>query len=847
MFYTFVDKLGNRIFHRYVDDQGVRHEEVIDGYPIEMFTFGKTKDAKSLDGRSLSRVSFNDIKDAQEFIRNYKDTIKIFGQTSLAHQYISHTYPEDINVDISKLVVLNFDIEVRHDDGFPHAHTAKDEILSISMKVFGKDKFITLGTKDYTPKNPKNVYVKCNNEKHLLNTFLGFWKTIRPDIITGWNIQGFDIPYLVNRIKRTLGDDAVLQLSPFQAYFKNSKYVIADREIKDGRGARTYSILGVTSFDYLELYKKFNPEKLESYKLDFVGEFEGVGKKVDYSEYGNNLMRLYNENYEKFVEYNEQDVMLVELIDNKKEFVRLGMSVATMTKSRLSEIFGTVKIWDNLVYNMLKKDGIVVPPENFGAEAKDFIGGFVKEPKPGRYKWIVSLDLTSLYPSIIRMYNMSPETIVRDAMGTQDWLAKMLRMEPVTEEAKAEGCSMAANGTIYRQDIEGILPRAMTFVFEERKRYKKLMLEAKKEKEKFLKDNKNATEDEIKVYDSKISMLNATQLALKVVANGGYGAIANTAFRYFNPEIAEGITLTGQMTIQYIETKINAFVNLLLGTEDVDYVVTMDTDSVYVTLEKWVDTLGLTDNQQIVDKIDELVKTKIEPMLNQEYQALANYVGAKKNLMDMKREAIGDIGIFRGKKNYILQVYDLEGVRYTTPELKMTGIETARSSTPRIVRDELEECLKVIVNGTNNDLFKRIENFREKFNTSPLYAIAFPRGVSEIEKWINNGPIPYKKGTPIHVKATIFHNKLIRDNVNLHKKYEQIKEGNKIKFIYLKEPNHLRSNAIAFVEELPTEFGLDDSIDKVLQFEKCFLNPLKSFTDLVNWKIEKKPTLEDLF
>ena len=855
MFYTFVDRMGPRVFHRYIDDQGKRHEEVIKEFPIEIFTPGKTKDSVALDGSNLSRIIFTDIKEAQDFVKNYKEAMPIHGQTSWAHQFISYQYPQDIQFDMSKMVILNFDIEVKSDEGFPHPSIAKDPILSISMKVFGKDQFITLGLKPYNKRREQDIYVQCNNETHLLNVFLGFWKRIRPDILVGWNISGFDIPYIVNRMRRLLGEKYLKELSPFSAHIRHG---VTEVPIKDGRGETTYRILGINTFDYMELYKKFNPEKLERYSLDFVGEHEGVGKKLDYSDYGNSLTRLYNENFQKFIEYNEMDVELVEKLDNKLEFIRLGISIAMMTKSRYSEIFGTVKIWDNLIYNMLKKQGIQIPPENFTKEAKDFIGGFVKEPKPGRYEWVVSLDLTSLYPSIIRMYNMSPETLVANARGTDTWLAKMLRQEPVTQEAKNEGCVMAANGTIYRQDITGVLPTAMTFVFDERKRVKKKMLEEEKKKQRLLKELKKAMKEfnneneiiedlkrQIGECDKNISALDAAQKGLKVVANGGYGATANTAFRYFNPEISEAITLTGQMTIQFIERKINEYINNFLKTENKDYVITMDTDSVYITLNDWVKGLNIENKNEIVDKIDSLVKAEIEPMLEKSYKELSEYVGANKNLMDMKREAIGDVGIFRGKKNYILQVYDNEGVRYSTPKLKMVGIETARSSTPRMVRNELTKCLDVIVNGTQEDLLKRIATFRNKFDKSPLVDIAYPRGVSNIKKWLSNGAIPYRKGTPIHVKAVIYHNKLIQENPELHTKYEQIKEGNKIKFIYLKEPNKLQSNAIAFNEVLPKEFGLDKFIDKDLQFEKCFLSPLKSFTDLVQWKVEKTSTLED--
>lgn len=841
MFYTYADKVGNRIFHRYVDSFGKRHIEIIDEYPLEIYTPGIIKDSTSLDGLKLSKISFDSVKAFNEFVKSQKETMKLYGQTSAAHQFISSHYPGEIKFDISKCKILNFDIETEADQGFPEPKYASQKILSISLKVFGTNEFVTLGLKEIkNKKSKKSKFIQCNNEAHLLNTFLGLWMTIKPDFITGWNIEGFDIPYLVNRIKRVLGDEKANELSPFH---KHSKYVLQPIEIKNGRGDETYRIAGVTALDYMQLYMKFAPQKLESYKLDFVGEHEGVGNKIDYSDFGGSLTRLYNENYDLFIEYNEQDVLLVEKLDEKLDFIQLAISIAMMTKSRLSEVFGTVKIWDNLIYNMLRAEGIQPPPENFARDAVDFLGGYVKEPIPGRYEWVVSLDLTSLYPSIIRMYNMSPETLVGASRGRESWMNRMLNQEPVTSEASAEGCAMAANGTIYRQDIDGILPKAMTYVFNERKRFKNLMLKCKKEREKLAK-----SKEDTKEKDKEIAMMNAFQLAMKVVANGGYGSIGNSSFRYFDPQIAEAITLTGQMTIQYIERKINAFLNEKFKTENIDYVITMDTDSVYVTLKKFVDGLGLEDKSKIVDALDTFIKSEIEPMLEKEYQALADYVGCKKNLMDMKREAIGDVGIFRGKKNYLMQVYDNEGVRFAKPQLKMVGIETAKSSTPKIVREELSKCLDVIINKTNDDLFKNIKEFKEKFMSSDIVSISSPRGCNEFKKFMTNNPTsPFKKGTPIHVKGVISYNQALRENDKLAKKYEPIKEGSKIKFIYLIQPNHFRTNVISFIDRLPEEFGLEEYIDKETQFDKVFIRPLKSFTDLVGWKTEKTNDLSDLF
>lgn len=482
MFYTYAEKYGSRIFHRFIDENGKHAEEVVEGFPIELFVPGARQDSVALDGRPLSRIDFSSVKDASEFLRsNQAEALEIYGNTDLASQFIAKVYPGEIKFDPAKFVVLNFDIEVEHGDGFPHAHIAAQEVQSITMKVFGQDKFITLGLKDYTPKRKQDVYVKCNNEGHLLNAFIGFVKVIKPDILTGWNIVGFDIPYLVNRIARVLGKGEADRLSPFSQWTKRT---ITEAKIKNVKGddAQTFRILGITALDYLDLYKKFSPDKLESYKLDFVGEHEEVGRKFDLSEWGGNLMRLYREDFESFIDYNIQDVYLVELLDRKLQFMSLAASVAYMTKSRHRDVLGTTKIWDNLIYNMLLEDGIQIPPLKERRERGEFVGGYVKEPKPGLYRWVVSLDFSSLYPTIIRMFNMSPETLLNTSVGKQ-FADKLLAREANTKEVLAEGATIVGNGTVYRQDIHGVLPRAMTFVFNERKRIKNHMLseDAKKQ------------------------------------------------------------------------------------------------------------------------------------------------------------------------------------------------------------------------------------------------------------------------------------------------------------------------------------------------------------------------------
>lgn len=292
-YYTFVDKVGDSIYHRYVDANGKRRNEVVKNFEYELFLPDPNGTEVSLYGDKLSRHTFNSIYEMREFVEGYKSYVKIFGNQSPVHQFIAKTYPDEIKMTNSNYVVLNFDIEVEHANGFPEPRYAQQEILSISCKVFGRDERITFGTKKSKRKPHKDSkYVECNNERSLMNYFLQYWQDTSPDIVTGWNIDGFDIPYIVNRIKNIMDDSEVRRLSPFGAYTKSCL------RLKDDGLVYEYTILGITSFDYINLYKKYSPKKQESYKLDFVANYELDSRKVDYSIWGGSLMRLYDGEYD---------------------------------------------------------------------------------------------------------------------------------------------------------------------------------------------------------------------------------------------------------------------------------------------------------------------------------------------------------------------------------------------------------------------------------------------------------------------------------------------------------------------------------------------------------------------
>lgn len=832
--YTYAEKQGNRLFVREAWRDGdvvVNAPRVIDEYPFELFlpsSDGREPDSLSIYRQGLSRLQFEDVKSMVEFV-DHHDGLEIHGMEDPLAQWLAREYPVAPHVDMGLLSILNIDIEVEHSQGFPSALYAAQEILSITMKWFGKPS-ITLGLKPLD----RPGYFHCPNEVAMLETFLDFYERNYPDVITGWNVELFDITYLVNRMRSILGPKAPARLSPFAS---KSRQPISDRT--DYRGEPYYKILGVTVVDYLELYKKFSPDKQESYRLGHIGEVELGETKVDYSAYGNSLMRLYHENFPLFIEYNEVDAILVEKLDVKLQFLQLLFTITYLVRGRVEDSQATVKPWDTLLYNMLLPLGMQPPPHPRPSN-QNIVGGFVKEPEPGLKRWVVTLDLASLYPNIARTLNMSPETIV-------------FRGQPCIDEILAgnaptpmEGCAMAANGSQYRQDIVGIIPMAMGFLLDQRNVEKGNMKDEKKKKEaaKAAGDEQAAS-----IRDANVSRLNAVQLALKTLANGGYGAIANKHFRYFDVDIAEGITMTGQTVIQFIAAAISAKMDELMGTSGVDYVIGSDTDSCMTSIapfmDAYIEACGMPDRyEELIDVADAFVKKNLEEeVLVPKFAELSALLGSKKSTLSMKREAIADRGLFRAKKNYVLQVWDNEGVRYAEPEMKMVGIETARTTTPKMCRDMLEEALKIILNGDEAQLNARFKEWKDQFMAAPPEAIAFPRGVSEIKKWTGEDGRAILK-TPVQTKAAMCYNMMLK-NAGLMER-EPITEGSKLKFVYLKHGNPTGYNVIGFIDDLPAPFGLNDWIDRKDQFEKALETPLRSFTSLVNWTVGPKRASLDL-
>ena len=828
-FYTNVQMIGNNFLVREVVN-GKREIYKEEYSPTLFVKSNKKTKYKTLDGESVEPVKPGTVRDCREFYKKYDgvDGFKIFGNNRYIFQYLSDKYPQDeVKFDISQINLVTMDIEVKAEQGFPDPESCSEEMLTISLQDYATKKITTWGRKPYVPTQDNVTYYHFSDEIEMLNSFLYHWSKNPPDVITGWNVRLYDIPYLCGRISRIMGDKKCKLLSPWGLVSQDEIYI-------SGRRYNVYDIAGMTTLDYLELYKKFTYKAQESYRLDYIANVELGQKKLDHSEF-DTFKEFYTGNWKKFVDYNIIDVELVDRLEDKMKLIELALTMAYDAKVNYQDVMYQVRMWDTIIYNYLKKRNIVIPPKDSSDKNDKYAGAYVKEPKPGKYDWVVSFDLNSLYPHLIMQYNISPETLL-ETKHPSVTVDKILGEELTFEMYKDS--AVCANGAQYRKDVKGFLPELMEKMYAERVVFKKRMLEAKQAYEK----------TPTKTLEKEIARCNNIQMAKKISLNSAYGAIGNQYFRYYKLANAEAITLSGQVSIRWIENKMNDYLNKLLKTEDIDYVIASDTDSIYINFGPLVDKFfnSKIDNKaKIVSLLDQVCKDKLEPFIDKSYQELANYVNAYDQKMFMKRENIADRGIWTAKKRYILNVWDSEGVRYEEPKLKMMGIEAVKSSTPAPCRKMIKDALNIMMSGTEEDVIKFIDDSRVQFKKLPPEDIAFPRTVSNVNKHKSTSSI-YAKGTPIHARGALLYNHHIKDK-KLDNKYSLINNGEKIKFCYLKKPNWIHENVISFISDFPTELDLDKSIDYELQFEKAFLEPVKVILDAIGWNVEKVVNLELFF
>ena len=821
-FYTNVSQWGNNLLLREVID-GKRVNRKVKYSPTLYCPVMRETHFKTLEGKYVTPIKHQTMKDAKEWVEQYKQQPHLlYGNTQYAYSFLYENYP-NLDWSLEEILIATIDIEVACENGFPNPQDAIEPLLSITIKNHSNKQIFVWGVGEYKTHRNDVAYVKCDNEKELIYEFLKFWQMNQPDVITGWNTEFFDIPYLCNRIKKLCGEDDLKKLSPWGSVSSKSIYSM-------GRSHQVYDIQGIAALDYYDLYRKFTYTNQESYRLDHIAYVE-LGERKDGNPY-DTFRDWYTKDFQSFIDYNITDVEIVDKLEEKMKLIDLCLTMAYEAKVNYTDVLGSVKYWDILIHNYLMDKGIVVPQKQDKEKSEKYEGAYVKDPQTGMHEWVLSFDLNSLYPHLIMQYNISPETMKSEKTVPNMSVDKLLDKKIDTSILK--NTTMTPNGALFRTDKKGFLPEMMQKMYDDRVKFKRAMLDAKQNLEN-TKDSK---------YEKQISTFNNIQMAKKIALNSAYGAIGNNWFRYYSHTMAEAITTSGQLSIRWIEKKINQYMNNLLKTKDKDYVIASDTDSVYITFDALINKLK---PNKPVDFLDKIAKEKIEPFIDKSYQELAEYLNAYEQKMQMKREVIADKGIWTAKKRYILNAHDIEGVRYKEPTLKIMGIEAVKSSTPAPCRKKIKEALKIMMSGNEKELNTFIQNFRDEFLTLQPEEIAYPRSVNGLTKWSETHTL-FKKGAPIHVKGGILYNHLVKKN-KLNRYYPLIQEGDKIKFLYLKLPNIYQSSAISFITTLPKQ--LNFKVDYELQFEKSFIEPLNFIIEKIGWFVDRtygtQGTLEDFF
>lgn len=825
-FYTNVESWGDFIFVKGYDKNGNHFFRKEKYDPVLYLHSKKTTQYKSLKDEYLEPFYAGSIKESRNFIKRYEDVsnFEFFGQTNYPYNYIAEKYKKDITYDFEKIRVGFFDIETECENGFPKPDEAKEEITIINILFRGKYYFFnTQKWGHYKPDRKDVVNMSYPTEKEMLLAFLDFWGKVNFDIISGWYSEGFDIPYIINRLVNLFGMATAKKLSPWG--------VLKEKELKyKGKPFMTYEVMGVTHLDYMQLDKKFTLKPRENAKLDTIANEELNIKKLDYSVYGS-LHELYRSDWQHFCNYSIRDVELLFLLNEKMRLIELVCEIAYYSKVNFQDTLFNTRVWDQIIYTYLLERGIVVPQRDKDRDTRPFDGGYVKHPQIGIHDYPVSFDLNSLYPNLIVQYNISPETFVGQEIISFDKLVAGDDTE--IRHLKEMGYSVAANGTYYKKEKVGFLAELSKMVLDKRNENKALKLDFEKKAEKETEKDKK---DELK---KQASMFNIKQSVFKVLGNSLYGAVGNEGFRFFMRLMAEAITKSGQLSVLWTMRNSNEYFNKKFET-DKDYVLYADTDSCYLDFSM---VASKAPEGKEIDLLDAFSDKVFQPKLNEFFKNLYEFMNANEPRMKMKREAIAYSSLFVTKKKYLMLLADNEGVRFKEPKLKVTGIEMVRSSTPKFCKDKLNEAAKLILKKDLDVLRKYVSEVKDEFLKLDPEEIGKPTGVNGIEKYraSDNG---YASKTPFHVRGSLIFNKKIID-LGLERKYSLISDNDKIKVIYLKLPNPFFENVISIPDIIPPEFDLIQYVDHETQFEKVFLSPLKLMTVAAGWDLDKKSSLKD--
>jgi DNA polymerase elongation subunit (family B) len=864
-FYTYVGQRrdnGGEVIHVGYKD-GVRFEEAIQFKPMlgkrVKSVPGKEYLYTDMFGNPLQWKRFDSIEKYRNFIDEY-DEVDFYGTMKEDYQFLSEEYPEKIDYELSMIRPFWIDIETKMITSNEEWAEVHDQpITSIAMKDAKGNKFFVMSTKMWSKEKsilPPDVvdrnniiFYHCKDEEGIFKTLRKVLRREKPDMLIGFYSSMFDFPYIIKRGEYVMGKKFMKSFSEWQRVTCKKKVDRITGEIYD----YFTEIQGTPLMDYQKMYKKFIYSPRESYSLDFLATAELGEAKLKYNDEYDNLDDLWDRNPQHYIDYNIFDVELLDLMDKKLGLVDLSCTIAYYAKTNFTDTLGTVGIWDSIFFNTLKTKNMMIPPKH-GAEKEDYKGAAVFEPEKKIHNWLIAVDLNSLYPHIQQEYNISPESLVHDRRDMLDinieddldqrWLDQQI---PTPKDT-----IMAMNGCYFSKQ-EGIVPGLLREIYADRTIAKKKMLDWKSKLQTWKEENSIDNKMEFSKYtgdnkaewaemNKKISTYNNYQMAMKILMNSEYGALANVHFRYYDIRFASAITQCAQMALRWADKKL---MEHPAQKKYKYYRVYGDTDSLYISVENVVKQIkirrpDITDGE-MCQQINGFVKKIIQPIISEGYEELARYVNANENRMFMGHEKTITQGMWVAKKMYALNVLWDEGVTYAEPKLKVKGIAVVRSSTPKPVRSSLKESIAIMLKD-EAALVDYVKKQKNEWKDNDYVDIAFPRSANNIDKWMDdNGG--YISRTPIAVRAAIVYNKAIKGD----KAFPQIKTGEKIKYVYLRQPNPYGSNVIGFLRKLPNE--AIKYIDWDLQFQKAYMAVIEGIYRNMGreFKPYKEVNLSDIF
>jgi DNA polymerase elongation subunit (family B) len=839
-------------------------------YKPEIFT--KTKNQRESEWKYFLDDSIQLEKHVFDSESEYKDFIKFqeqiggvtYGQMTAPYSHIRQNFYKTKTDFTSRIWYFDIETRVLPGQGFPHADETPSAINMFQIYDNLLDKIIILADENISKekldylmkKHPNLVFKSFPDEMSLFNAFIKMIQSLKPCIITAWNGNKFDFPYITNRAKMLGIYEGNLSLVNHATSTKNINKVTNEVEYVTKWD-------GIYLLDMMELYKKFTYTTQTSYSLENICKVElGEGEgKVDYGEF-KNISDFMHGDWEKFVEYGIMDVVLLNKIDSKLNLIELTRMIAYKMGINVDDALGTVKPWATYLSNIAYDRGLILPNKN-ESDYTGIAGGWVANPKKCKHTWIVSFDFASLYPSTMRWNNMSPEMILRedeitpelralrekiyylveagegienDPLSTNERFTNLFINSPdvlrkASKILEKHNVSCGVNGAYFKKDKQGVIPELIKSIYTDRKKAKKKMFEH----EQYL-QKPGISEDEVIERKRLVSFYDTEQMTLKILMNSLYGACANKHFVLFNQSLAEAITANGRMINQFCTSKLENYLKELTGKSSVIY---GDTDSCYITLANVIpkDLLEENDKQKITDWCDTFCSTELQKVIDEALEEVSNLVNAyEPDAQAEDREIIADSGFWVAKKKYSARVIDSEGVRLKIPKLKVMGLEIVRSNTPTYCRKTLKESVEIILDKDENEVQDYIKGVKEEFFSQDIELISRVTGVSNLNYELNTS-----KSIPINSRAAIVHNLMI-DQLNLSKSHEYITSSDKIKYVFLKVPNPaFNQNVIGYKDpKILTDAGLDKYIDKDEMFDKFFLSPMNIMLTPMGWNAYKQ-------